>query len=182
MIHCGIGCHAHTVDLFFRKMSAPAHLMDHWINRFFDHCILKSFSSSRLLCLNNTVDHISAKADLSVSCRTFCKDFSCFHIDQNCRYGCCTNIHCKSADDNLFSAVKNIINKHVVRSCTKDTFYCKIAFSQNIRQFSENCVRNPYTLQVHKFTESPGKPFHIRHGVVQSWRFHLYFHDVQTVL
>ena len=40
MIHCGIGCHAHTVDLFFRKMSAPAHFMDHWIDRFFDHCIL----------------------------------------------------------------------------------------------------------------------------------------------
>ena len=84
MIHCCIGSNTHPVDLLLRKMNASAHLMDHRVNGLFDHRVLKFLLSTRFLRLDDTVDNIRTKTNLSVSGRTLGQDLSCFHIDQNC--------------------------------------------------------------------------------------------------
>ena len=104
-------------------LTASAHLMDHRVNGLFDHCILKLLFSPRFLRFNNTVDNIRTKTDLSVSGRAFGQDLSAFHIDQNCRNCCGTDIYGKTTDHNIFFTVKNIVYKHVVRCCTNHTFH-----------------------------------------------------------
>ena len=84
MVHRRIGSHAHTIDLIFRKMDASAHLVDHRIDGLFDHRILKFLLSTRFLRLDDTIDNIRAKTDLSVSGRTLGQNLTCFHIDQDC--------------------------------------------------------------------------------------------------
>ena len=123
MIHGCIGSNTHPVDLLFREVNASAHLVDHRIDGLFDHCILKLLFSSRFLRFNNTVDNIRTKTDLSVSGRAFGQDLSAFHIDQNCRNCCGTDIYGKTTDHNIFFTVKNIVYKHVVRCCTNHTFH-----------------------------------------------------------
>ena len=123
MIHGRVGSNTHPVDLLLREVNAPAHLMDHRIDGLFDHSILQFFLSARLLSLNDTVDNIRTKTDLSISGRTLGQDLSCFHIDQNRRNCCGTNINSKSADDNIFFTIKNIIYKHVIRCCADHTFH-----------------------------------------------------------
>ena len=75
-----------------------------------------------LACLMGSVVE-NHKTDLSVSGRAFGQDLSAFHIDQNCRNCCGTDIYGKTTDHNIFFTVKNIVYKHVVRCCTNHTFH-----------------------------------------------------------
>ena len=123
MVHCRIGSHTHTIDLILRKVNASAHLMNHRVDRFFDHCVLQFFDSTRFRCLNDTVDNIRTITDLSVTGGTLGKDFTRSHIDDDSRNGCCTNIYCESTHDHVFFCIKNIIDKHIIRCYADHTFH-----------------------------------------------------------
>ena len=82
MVHGRIACHTHAVDMVRIKPAGSAHLLNHRIDGLFDYRILKLFTSFRFHRLNDTVDHICAITDLSITGRCFSDDFSGFHIDQ----------------------------------------------------------------------------------------------------
>ena len=140
MIHGRIGSNTHPVDLFLREMNASAHLMDHRVNGLFDHCILKFLLSARFLRFDDTVDNIRTKTNLTVTGRTLRQDLSCFHIDQNCRNCCSTDIYSKTTDHNIFFTVKNIVYIHIVWCCTNYTFHRKFTLTKYIRKFLKYCI------------------------------------------
>ena len=129
MIHSCIGCYAHPIDLTCTKPGTFTHLGNHWINGFLDDGILKLLLSTRLLLLNNTVDHIRSKTDLSITWGCLCKDLSCFHIDQYTGYCGCTYINGKSADGHFFIHAINIIYKQITWCCTDYTFHFEMILS-----------------------------------------------------
>ena len=129
MIHCSICSYAHPVNLSFGEFCTSAHFTDNRIDRLFYHCVLKFFLSTRFLRFYNTIDYIGPITNLSVSCRTFCKNFPCLHIHKNSRNCCCSNINGNSANYHFFLDSEYIINKHIIRSSADYTFYFKMVFS-----------------------------------------------------
>ena len=181
MIHRRVGSHAHTVDPVFWETDALAHLMDHGIDGLLDHRVLQLLLAARFGRLDNTVDNVGSITDLSVTGRALRQDLSRLHVDQHSGYCSGTDIHRKSADHHVFSAVKNIIYEHIVRCCPKHTFHRKLTVSENIRKLSENRIGDSHTLQVHKLAQRARKPFDVRHGIVQSRFFHPNLHHVKAV-
>ena len=136
MIHCCICSHRHSVNMTGRNACTFTHLCDHWIDCLFNYCILQFLLTTWFLLLNDTIDNICTKTDLSVSRGSLGKNLSSLHVEQNCGNSCGTNIHCKSAHYHLFIFSENIVYKKIIGCSANHTFYLKMIFPEYIRQFS----------------------------------------------
>ena len=136
MIHRCICSHRHSVNMAGWNACTFTHLCDHWIDCLFNYCILQFLLTTWLLLLDDTIDNICSKTDLSVSRGSLGKNLSGLHVDQDCRNSCGTNIHCKSAHYHFFIFSENIVYKKIIRSSTNYTFYFEMIFPEDIRQFS----------------------------------------------